>query len=62
VIGRADYHRVVEGFGALGLLVDRPEALGPALDEAHASARSGVPSLVNVLIGDTDFRKGSLSL
>jgi acetolactate synthase-1/2/3 large subunit len=62
VIGRADYHRVVEGFGALGLLVDRPEALGPALDEAHASARSGVPALVNALIGDTDFRKGSLSL
>jgi acetolactate synthase-1/2/3 large subunit len=61
-LGRADYHRVVEGFGARGFLVDRPEALAPALDEARASARSGVPALVNVLIGDTDFRKGSLSL
>jgi acetolactate synthase-1/2/3 large subunit len=61
-LGRADYHRVVEGFGARGVLVDRPEALDRALDEAHASARSGVPALVNVLIGDTDFRKGSLSL
>jgi len=62
VRGRADYHRVVEGFGARGFLVDRPELLGAALDEARASARAGVPALVNVLIGDTDFRKGSLSL
>jgi len=62
VIGRADYHRVVEGFGARGFLVDRPEALAAALDEAQASATAGVPALVNVLIGDTDFRKGSLSL
>jgi acetolactate synthase-1/2/3 large subunit len=62
VLGRVDYHRVVEGFGARGFLVDRPDLLDAALDDAQASAREGVPALVNVLVGDTDFRKGSLSL
>lgn len=61
-LGQAAYHRVVEGFGAKGLLLDDPAAVLPTLREARRLARSGVPVLVNALIGDTDFRKGSISL
>jgi acetolactate synthase-1/2/3 large subunit len=61
-IGRLDYHRVVEGFGACGLVIDRPEAIDGTLEHALQVARGGTPVLVNALIGDTDFRKGSISL
>jgi acetolactate synthase-1/2/3 large subunit len=61
-LGRADYHRVVEGFGARGLLLDDPALVNATLAEARRIADAGVPVLVNALIGDTDFRKGSISL
>jgi acetolactate synthase-1/2/3 large subunit len=61
-LGRTDYHRVVEGFGARGFLVDRPELIDPTLTEARRLAQGGTPVLVNAMIGDTDFRKGSISL
>lgn len=57
-----DYHRVAEGFGGEGLVVSRPADLAPALERAFRRARSGVPVLVNVLLGKTDFRKGSISM
>jgi acetolactate synthase-1/2/3 large subunit len=53
---------VVEGFGARGFLVDRPELIDPTLTEARRLAQGGTPVLVNAMIGDTDFRKGSISL
>jgi acetolactate synthase-1/2/3 large subunit len=61
-IGRADYHAVAEGFGARGLLLDRPDRVSAVFAEAREVARSGRPVIVNALIGDTDFRKGSLSI
>lgn len=57
-----DYHRVADGLGGEGLLVSRPADLAPALERAFRRARSGVPVLVNVLLGKTDFRKGSISM
>jgi acetolactate synthase-1/2/3 large subunit len=39
--------------------VERPEDLRPAIDRAIAS---GKPALVNVKIGKSDFRKGSISV
>jgi acetolactate synthase-1/2/3 large subunit len=62
VLGRAAYHRVVEGFGAKGFLLDDPARVAETLAEARGYARQGVPVLVNAHIGDTDFRKGSISL
>jgi acetolactate synthase-1/2/3 large subunit len=62
VLRRTDYHAVAEGFGGRGLLVDAPEKLGPALAEAKALARGGRAVLVNVHLGRTDFRKGSISM
>jgi acetolactate synthase-like protein len=62
VLARTDYHLVAEGYGGAGLLVERPEQVRPALEEAQRLAASGRPVVVNVLLGKTDFRKGSISM
>ena len=62
VLARTDYHKVAEGYGGRGLLIERPEEVRPILDEALRLVRSGVPVLVNALLGKTEFRKGSISL
>jgi len=59
---RADYHKVAEGFGAEGLLVREPGEVPGALARARELAAEGKPVLINVWIGATDFRKGSISM
>lgn len=54
LLGPVDYAKVAEGFGARGILVDRPEALAPAVRQAYAS---GQPTLIEVplaWVGPTD--------
>ena len=62
VLAPTAYEQVVEGFGAKGLRVERPEEILPALEEARRVAAGGRPVLINVLIGRTDFRDGSISM
>lgn len=62
VLRYSDYHRVAEGYGGRGLLLERPEDIPAVLAEAKEIARSGVPVLINALLGKTDFRKGSISM
>jgi thiamine pyrophosphate-dependent acetolactate synthase large subunit-like protein len=62
VLARTDYHRVAEGYGGAGLLLDRPEAVAATLAEAVRLARAGRPVLVNVHLDKTEFRKGSISM
>jgi acetolactate synthase-1/2/3 large subunit len=62
VLARSDYHRVVEGFGAAGLVVKTNAELPAALAQAKQIARGGKPVLVNVWLDATDFREGSLSM
>jgi thiamine pyrophosphate-dependent acetolactate synthase large subunit-like protein len=62
VLRRTAYHKVVEGYGARGILVRTPDEIAPALREARAAAEKGVPVLINVWIGKTDFREGSVSM
>jgi acetolactate synthase-1/2/3 large subunit len=62
VLRRTDYHQVAEGYGGVGLLLDRPEAIEETLLTAKRQAAAGKPVLINALIGKTDFRKGSLSM
>jgi acetolactate synthase-1/2/3 large subunit len=62
VLDRSDYHRAAEGYGGRGLLIARPEEVRPTLEEAVRLARGGSPVLVNVQIGKTQFRKGSISI
>lgn len=58
----SDYHRVAEGFGAAGVRIDDPELVPETVGQAQALAASGRPVLVNVILGKTDFRKGSISM
>jgi acetolactate synthase-1/2/3 large subunit len=57
-----DYHVVAEGYGGRGLKVDRAEDLDGVLAEAKRLAGSGVPVLVNALMGETSFRKGAIAI
>ena len=61
-LAHTDYHRVAEGLGAAGLLVDDPELVPEVLQHARQLAASGKPVLVNAILGKTDFRKGSISM
>ena len=62
VLARTDYHRVAEGFGAKGILVTKQSELPAALREAKAAARAGTPVLINLHLGKSEFRKGSISM
>lgn len=62
VLASTDYHRAVEGLGAVGLVLDDQERIDDVLAEAKQVAASGRPVLINALIGRTEFRKGSMSM
>jgi len=59
---RTAYHTVAEGYGGRGLLLDDPAKIDATLAEAKAIAKQGQPVVVNVMIGATEFRKGSISM
>lgn len=61
-LAQTEYHKVAEGYGGIGLHVNAPEQVIPALTKAKQISREGQPVLINVLIGKTDFRKGSISM
>ena len=61
-LAHTDYHTVAEGYGGVGLKVDRPEDVPGVLQEAKRLAAEGKPVLINAILGKTDFRKGSLSM
>lgn len=62
VLRRTHYHTVAEGYGGRGILLDRPEMIGPTIEAARAAHKIGKPVLINTLLGKTDFRKGSISM
>ncbi|MDH5288250.1 MAG: thiamine pyrophosphate-binding protein [Betaproteobacteria bacterium] len=62
VLARSDYHRVAEGFGAAGIVARTGGEVPGALQQARDIARSGRPVLVNVWLGKTAFREGSISM
>ena len=61
-LNRTDYHKVVEGFGGKGFLLDKENQIQSTLEQARETARKGIPVAINLLIGATDFRKGSISM
>nr|ALS89206.1 oxalate_oxc: oxalyl-CoA [uncultured bacterium] len=61
-LARTDYHRVAEGFGGKGFVVQRPDELAGVLRAAKAEAKAGHPVLVNLHLGKSEFRKGSISM
>jgi len=62
VLAPTAYERVVEGFGAKGIRIAKPKEILPALEEARRTAAGGRPVLINVHIGRTGFRDGSISM
>lgn len=62
VLAPTAYDHVVEGLGAKGISIARPEEIVPALEEARRTAAGGRPVLINVHIGRTGFRDGSISM
>jgi acetolactate synthase-1/2/3 large subunit len=62
VLRRTDYHKVAEGYGGVGLLLDDPAKIDETLAAAKGHARAGKPVAINVQIAATDFRKGSISI
>ena len=61
-LAHTDYHRVAEGFGGTGILLNDPAMIPEALQYARAVASGGHPVLINAILGKTDFRKGSISM
>jgi acetolactate synthase-1/2/3 large subunit len=53
------YDLIVAAMGGHGEHVQRPEDIRPAIERSLAS---GLPALVNVEIGTSDFRKGAISV
>ncbi|MBV7330275.1 thiamine pyrophosphate-binding protein [Chloroflexi bacterium TSY] len=61
-LAHTDYHTVVEGYGGVGLCLQEPAQVKETLLQAKEVARGGCPVAINVMIGQTDFRKGSISM
>jgi acetolactate synthase-like protein len=59
---RSDYHKVAEAFGGAGFVVKAEDGVDQALEGATKAARAGKAALINVMIGRSDFRKGSISI
>jgi acetolactate synthase-1/2/3 large subunit len=62
VLARSDYHAVVQGFGAAGLVIRSTAEIEPTLRQARTLAAGGQPVLVNVWLDRTEFREGSISM
>ncbi len=58
-----NYHDVVKGFGAHGLLLEHSESIKETLLQAMTlSSDSKIPVLINALLSKSEFRKGSISM
>ena len=57
-----NYDEVARGCGAVGIKVERAEDILPAIKQALTESRAGRPVLLNIIIGTTEFRKGSISM
>uniref|UniRef100_A0A087XCI3 2-hydroxyacyl-CoA lyase 2 n=1 Tax=Poecilia formosa TaxID=48698 RepID=A0A087XCI3_POEFO len=59
-----DYHTVADGYGGKGYLVRREDEnqLSDIIKLAQRDAKEGKATLLNVLIGKTNFREGSISV
>ena len=61
-LNNTNYHQVAEGYGGKGFLVTEISQLRDVLLQAKSDAKTGTPVLINMRIGKTDFRKGSISV
>uniref|UniRef100_A0A4W6CV34 2-hydroxyacyl-CoA lyase 2 n=1 Tax=Lates calcarifer TaxID=8187 RepID=A0A4W6CV34_LATCA len=59
-----DYHTVADGYGGKGYLIRREDEdrLSDIIGQAQRETKEGKATLLNVLIGKTNFREGSISV
>ena len=62
VLAHTDYDRVAAGFGGQGIHLADPELIEDALAAAKQGMAEGRAVLINAILDDSDFRKGSLSM
>lgn len=60
----SDYHKAAMGLGAQGLMLsqDNADQVVKVLRDGQQLCREGHAVVVNILIGRTDFRDGSISV
>ena len=58
----SDYHQVAAGYGGDGMRVDTLEDFVEAVKRAKESVAAGKPFVINAILAQSDFRKGSLSM
>ncbi|MFV2015107.1 MAG: thiamine pyrophosphate-binding protein, partial [Candidatus Heimdallarchaeota archaeon] len=61
-LGDRSYERVVDGFGAKGLLLNDESTIESIIKQAVVVTNAGLPVLINAFIGRSKFRKGSISM
>jgi len=59
---RTDYEAAAEGLGARGFAIRHPGEVTDVLRQAKRAAAEGRPVLINAHVGQTGFRKGSISV
>jgi len=62
MLAHNDYHKISEALGATGFVVDSEAQLTDTFQQAKQQAKEGKPVVINAFIGQTDFRKGSISV
>ena len=61
-LGYSNYHEVIDKLGGIGYEISENDDIHDVIVEAKEYAKSGNSVLINVKIGKTDFRKGSISV
>lgn len=62
VLAHSDYEQIGKAFGGDGEKVDSIDAFNRSVQTALQKSRSGIPYIINAIIGKTEFRKGSISV
>jgi len=62
MLRHADYHLAAAGLGAAGIVVDSNDAVPEVLETARRHVLRGRPVVINAILSNTDFRKGSISM
>jgi len=57
-----DYHLVAEGYGGHGILVEHNHQIPEALEQAIRLSDQGTAVCINLRLGASEFRKGSISM
>jgi len=61
-LGHTNYHEVIDKLGGIGYEISENDSVNDVILEAKEKAKLGNSVLINVKIGKTDFRKGSISV